>query len=91
MTDIVERLRREHALLCPDGSPYLAGEAADEIERLREALASARAEALEEAAKVAEKIGGQGFSMLEYPAKLSAEHQATLIIAAIRKLKEAQS
>lgn len=38
MPDILERLRREHALLCPDGSPYLAGEAADEIERLREAL-----------------------------------------------------
>lgn len=38
MTDIVERLRREHALhtlLCPDGGTYLAGDAADYIDDLR--------------------------------------------------------
>ena len=35
MSDILERLRRQHAILCPDGRPYLAGDATDYIDDLR--------------------------------------------------------
>ena len=44
MTDIVERLRGVVGDLPPDGHPRLAAEAAVEIERLRAALQTVRAE-----------------------------------------------
>ena len=70
MSDIIERLRA-----CADtlnnGHGYYTGssavldrEAADEIERFRAALATARATALEEAAKAIERAGDEAMAEL---------------------------
>jgi hypothetical protein len=85
MTDIVDRLRH-----CSEncGDEYLhelAGRAASEIERLRAAMATIRAEVLEEAAKAAEGIktvwiDGYAFHV-DGPSK-------DTIAAAIRALKD---
>lgn len=59
MSDIVERLRNAAYVMFNSGyqTRTLAKQAADEIERLRASLASARREALEEAAKALDAWG----------------------------------
>ena len=76
MSDIVDRLRHCSENCGDDYLHELAGRAAAEIERLRTAMATIRAETLEEAANVADRY--------EIPL---CETSASHIAAAIRALK----
>lgn len=87
MSDIVERLRNRSFRLATrdfngDGAK-LAKEAADEIVRLRLALSTARADGMEEAARIVDHLNGWGS---DNGRGGHAEHFA----AAIRRAKESK-
>lgn len=99
MSDIVERLRNEAETELEWTATYkIMTETADEIERLRAALTSARNAALEEAAKVADQAHDEwegdsklwhkeGMLQTAAAALLHAE-AAAKVATAIRELKE---
>jgi len=84
----IEKLRAQNERLATSNHAYLSNyqEAADEIEKLRAALQTARRDALEEAARVAEHCDHPWVEARE------AEHEAAALMAgtiaaAIRALK----
>ena len=87
MSDIVKVLRGKYALDYDEKTlDQFCNEAADEIEKLRAALQTARRDALEEAARVAEHCDHPWVEARE------AEHEAAALMAgtiaaAIRALK----
>jgi hypothetical protein len=95
MTDIIERLRAMLACdpecegRCQDCPNSVAGDAADEIARLREAVAAARREGIEAAAKMCADFRSSVQNELDHASTVQMEAALAAAICGIDKAEAA--